>query len=63
MVEIFYNGNILGYVPRYYSQAFARFINEKRIGKSYIENIDKNKCCDECITIKVKISQIGKNMA
>lgn len=47
---------LLGYIPRYYAKAFVRFIEEKRICESHIVNVGKEKSCDECIGIAVKIS-------
>lgn len=49
----------LGYVPRYYSQAMVRFIEESRFDSCHIINVEKNGCCDECIAISVKI--LAKN--
>lgn len=49
------NGLLLGYVPRYYSQAFCRMMAKGRKINCHIANVDKNKCCSECILISVKI--------
>lgn len=46
---------LLGYVPRYYSQAFVKFIEEKRIKGCYVVNVEKENCCDECIGVLLKI--------
>ena len=45
----------LGYIPRYYSEVFTRIINEGREYSCYVTNVDKNKCCDECITLRVTV--------
>lgn len=50
------NGVVLGYVPRYYTEAFLRFMKEKRILGCHIVNVDMNQSCDECIAVVVKIS-------
>ena len=34
---------LIGYVPRYYAEAFAAFIKEKRVKKGKILCVDKNK--------------------
>lgn len=49
---------LLGYVPRYYSQAFVRFMREKRVKGCHVVNVNENNCCDECIGISVKISAV-----
>ena len=51
---------LLGYIPRYYSQAFTKFIAENRIDRGVILNVDKNGDCDECIKIKVYISKLKR---
>lgn len=48
---------LLGYVPRYYSKAFVRFMEEGRILGCHIVNVAKEKCCDECIAVVIKISE------
>ncbi len=49
---------LLGYVPRYYSQAFATFIKEKRMKNGRILCVDKNGNCDECIKIEVSVDSV-----
>lgn len=49
------NQELLGYIPRYYSEAFTRIINENKQILCYISNVDKNKCCSECITLDVSV--------
>ncbi|RDU22076.1 HIRAN domain-containing protein [Anaerosacchariphilus polymeriproducens] len=50
------NQKLLGYIPRYYSDAFTRIINEGRNISCYVTNVDKNKCCSECITLTVTVN-------
>ncbi len=52
--------DLLGYVPRYYSQAFIGFMESKRIGKCYVVNVNKEKRCDECISVAVNILSSDK---
>lgn len=47
---------LLGYVPRYYSQAFVGFMEENRIEECHVANVVKESCCDECIGVVIKIS-------
>lgn len=47
---------LLGYVPRYYSRAFARLIEEKRVKECHVVNVGKENGCDVCIGVLVKIS-------
>lgn len=49
---------LLGYVPRYYSEAFIRFIEEGRLKECHVVNVNKENCCDECIGIVAKISAL-----
>lgn len=46
---------LLGYIPRFYSKAFTRIINNRRKITCYIESVDMNKCCSECIELTVKV--------
>ena len=50
----------LGYVPRYYSQAFVKFMEEGRVEKCHVANVTKEKCCDECIGVVIKITELRK---
>lgn len=52
------HGRMLGYVPRYYAQAFIRFMEEKRVKGCHVVNVDMQKRCDECISVSVKISSV-----
>lgn len=49
----------LGYIPRYYAQAFVSFMENKRIMQCHVASVEKAGCCDECISIVVKISGIN----
>lgn len=51
---------VLGYVPRYYSQAFVKFIEEDRVKECYIANVAKENCCDECLGVAIKITKLKK---
>ena len=50
----------LGYVPRYYSQAFVKFIEEGRVEECHVANVAKENCCDECIGVVIKITELKK---
>lgn len=51
------NNRLLGYVPRYYSKAILRFMEENRVKGCHILNVDMQKCCDECISIVLNVSE------
>lgn len=51
---------LLGYVPRYYSRAFVKFIEEDRVEECHVANVAKENCCDECIGVAIKISKLKK---
>ena len=51
---------LLGYVPRYYSRAFVKFIEEDRVEECHVANVAKENGCDECIGVVVKISESKK---
>lgn len=46
---------MLGYIPRYYSESIYRFIEEDRNVKCVVINVDKNKSCDECIKLLLEV--------
>lgn len=46
---------LLGYLPRYYSQAFSRILEEERKISCHVSEVDKNKCCSECILLTIKV--------
>ena len=50
----------LGYVPRYYSQAFIKFIEEGRVEGWHVASVTKENGCDECISILIKIMKLKK---
>ena len=50
------NDIVLGYVPRYYTEAFTRFMEQNRILSCHVANVDKSQMCDECIMVLIKIS-------
>lgn len=47
----------LGYIPRYYAQAFLKLMNEKRISGCYVAKVEKEQDCDECIEVMVKVEK------
>lgn len=51
---------LLGYVPRYYAQAFVKFIEEGRIEECHVASVTKENCCDECIGVMIKIAELKK---
>lgn len=44
---------LLGYVPRCYSKAFARLMEEKRVIDCHVVSFCMKKCCDLCIGVVV----------
>ena len=46
---------LLGYIPRYYAEAFVRLMEEGRVTSCHIVNVDMNQSCDECIEVVIKI--------
>lgn len=46
---------LLGYIPRYYAEAFGRLMQEQRVASCHVVNVDMNQSCDECIEIVIKI--------
>ncbi|MDY5103575.1 MAG: HIRAN domain-containing protein [Agathobacter sp.] len=49
-------GEKIGYVPRYYSQAFSRILDENRSIRCHAKFVDKNSCCSECVLLHVNVS-------
>lgn len=47
---------LLGYVPRYYTEAFIRLMEEERVVSCHVVNVDKKQSCDECIVVVIKIA-------
>lgn len=50
------NQKKIGYIPRYYSQAFSRILDENRSIHCHVRFVDKNRCCSECILLHVSVS-------
>lgn len=48
-------GQMLGYVPRYYSDSLFDLIQKGRSVKCTVINVDKNKSCDECIKLLLEV--------
>ncbi len=46
---------LLGYIPRYYSEAFTRIMNQGRDIHCYVTNVAKEKNCGECIMLMVNV--------
>ena len=49
------SGNVLGYVPRYYSKGVTELLKREKKIACHIYNVDKNKNCNECIKVIMKI--------
>lgn len=49
------NGRILGYIPRYYSAGVSRLLEQNKKIICHIYHVDKNKNCNECIKVIMKI--------
>lgn len=47
------SGDLIGYVPRYYSPAIAPLIDQGVILKCVVVNIEKENNCDECIEVEL----------
>ncbi len=52
-----YSGKVFGYVPRYYSRSVAELLEKGNKIECHIYNVDKNKNCNECIKV---IMRVGK---
>ena len=50
----------LGYIPRYYAQAFLKLMKEKRISGCDVTKVEKVQNCDECIEVMVKVDKAHK---
>ena len=48
-------GRTLGYIPRYYSKGVTELLKQGKKIVCHIYNVDKNKNCNECIKIIMKI--------
>ena len=49
------SGNVLGYIPRYYSKGVTEILNREKKIVCHIYNVDKNKNCNECIKVIMEI--------
>ncbi|EYE87162.1 hiran domain family [Fervidicella metallireducens AeB] len=47
--------NILGYVPRYYSESMTKLLKEGVKYKCKVYEINKNNNCDECIKVELEV--------
>jgi HIRAN domain. len=50
------SGKVLGYIPRYYSKEVAELLDQQKEIVCHIYNVDKNKNCNECIKVIMKVS-------
>ena len=48
-------GRTLGYIPRYYSKGVTELLKQGKKIVCHIYNVDKNKNCNECIKVIMKI--------
>ena len=51
------SGNVLGYIPRYYSKGVTELLAMGKKIVCHIYNVDKTKICNECIKIIMKIKK------
>lgn len=47
----------IGYVPRYYRDAFQRLLDEQRTLSCHVKRIEKTKLCSECVYVHVEVSK------
>jgi len=47
----------VGYIPRYYSHAFTRILNENREISCHVKFVDKSKHCSECVMLHVCVAE------
>lgn len=52
-----YKEELLGYIPKYYSWAFTRIMDQKRNIFCHVVNINKNLCCSECILLVANVEE------
>lgn len=50
-----YKKELLGYIPRYYSKAFTNILDRKRDYVCNVTSINQDKCCSECILLKINV--------
>lgn len=49
----------VGYIPRYYSQAITRLLDEKREIVCHVKFIEKKQPCNECVMLHIEVSAIN----
>lgn len=49
------SGRILGYIPRYYSKGVTELLKRKKKIVCHIYNVDKNRNCNECVKVIMRI--------
>lgn len=52
-----YSGKVFGYIPRYYSKSVSKLLEQGRRIECYIYHVEKNKNCNECIKVIMKIEK------
>lgn len=45
----------IGYIPRYYCEGVLQLLNEGRKVQCFVNNVDKNKSCHECIKLDLVV--------
>lgn len=50
-----FSGNVLGYIPRYYSKGVTELLKQGKRIVCHIYNVGDNKNCNECIKVIMKI--------
>lgn len=50
-----YSGQVLGYIPRYYSSSVTKLLETKKKISCHVYNVDKSQNCNECIKIIMEI--------
>lgn len=48
---ILLSGDLLGYIPRYYSKGVSKILQQGRKVKCHVCYVDKNKNCNECVKV------------
>lgn len=49
------SGKVLGYIPRYYSKGVTELLTQEKRIACHIYNVDRNKNCNECIKVIMRI--------
>lgn len=47
----------IGYIPRYYCEGVLQLLKDGRKVQCFVNNVDKNKSCHECIKLDLVVSQ------